>query len=80
MRLSVSITFFPGSKQYIEHLLAHPRFELIRHDVTFILYVEVDESNNLAAQRLRSITRMILRVLWLGKIEYKALVLGRWPV
>jgi UDP-glucuronate decarboxylase len=40
--------FFTGSKQNIEHLLAHPRFELIRHDITFPLYVEVDEIYNLA--------------------------------
>jgi dTDP-glucose pyrophosphorylase len=35
--------FFTGSKQNIRHLLGHPRFELLRHDVTFPLYVEVDE-------------------------------------
>ena len=35
--------FFTGSKRNIEHLLGHPRFELMRHDVTFPLYVEVDE-------------------------------------
>jgi UDP-glucuronate decarboxylase len=40
--------FLTGSKQNIEHLLTHPRFELIRHDVTFPLYVEVDEIYNLA--------------------------------
>jgi UDP-glucuronate decarboxylase len=40
--------FFTGSKQNIEHLLAHPRFELVRHDVTFPLYIEVDEIYNLA--------------------------------
>ena len=39
---------FTGSKRNIEHLLAHPRFEFIRHDVTFPLYVEVDEIFNLA--------------------------------
>ncbi|HVZ45283.1 MAG TPA: UDP-glucuronic acid decarboxylase family protein [Ramlibacter sp.] len=39
---------FTGSKRNIEHLLAHPRFELMRHDVTFPLYVEVDEIYNLA--------------------------------
>ncbi len=37
-----------GTKQNIEHLLSHPRFELIRHDVCFPLYVEVDEIYNLA--------------------------------
>jgi UDP-glucuronate decarboxylase len=40
--------FFTGGKRNIEHLLQHPRFELIRHDVTFPLYVEVDEIFNLA--------------------------------
>jgi UDP-glucuronate decarboxylase len=40
--------FFTGSKKNIEHLLTKPNFELIRHDVTFPLYVEVDEIYNLA--------------------------------
>jgi UDP-glucuronate decarboxylase len=40
--------FFTGSKQNIRHLLDHPRFELVRHDVTFPLYVEVDQIYNLA--------------------------------
>ena len=40
--------FFTGSKQNIEHLLGHPRFELIRHDVTFPVYLEVDRIFNLA--------------------------------
>ena len=40
--------FFSGAKQNVEHLVAHPRFELMRHDVTFPLYVEVDEIYNLA--------------------------------
>jgi len=40
--------FFTGSKDNIAHLLLHPNFELIRHDVTFPLYVEVDEIYNLA--------------------------------
>src|SRR5271170_2587667 len=40
--------FFTGSKANISGLLAHPRFELLRHDVTFPLYVEVDEIYNLA--------------------------------
>jgi UDP-glucuronate decarboxylase len=40
--------FVTGSKQNIEHLLRHPRFELMRHDVTFPLFVEVDEIYNLA--------------------------------
>jgi UDP-glucuronate decarboxylase len=40
--------FFTGGKANIEHLLKHPRFELMRHDITFALYVEVDEIYNLA--------------------------------
>lgn len=39
---------FTGSKQNIEHLRNNPKFEFIRHDVTFPLYVEVDEIYNLA--------------------------------
>lgn len=41
--------YFTGSKRNIEHLLANPRFELMRHDVTFPLYVEVDAIYNLAS-------------------------------
>jgi len=40
--------FFTGARFNIEHLLEHRRFELMRHDVTFPLYVEVDEIYNLA--------------------------------
>jgi len=40
--------FFTGTKDNIAHLLANPHFELQRHDVTFPLYVEVDEIYNLA--------------------------------
>ena len=40
--------FVTGSKQNIAHLLDHPRFELIRHDVTFPLYLEVDWIFNMA--------------------------------
>jgi UDP-glucuronate decarboxylase len=40
--------FFTGARRNIEHLLEHKRFELIRHDVTFPLYVEVDQIYNLA--------------------------------
>lgn len=40
--------FFTGSKDNIRHLLDNPYFELMRHDVTFPLYVEVDEIYNLA--------------------------------
>ncbi len=39
---------YTGSKRNLEHLHRHPRFEFIRHDVTFPLYVEVDEIYNLA--------------------------------
>lgn len=40
--------FFTGSRMNIHHLLDHKNFELIRHDVTFPTYVEVDEIYNLA--------------------------------
>ena len=40
--------FFTGRKSNIYHLLDKPNFELVRHDVTFPLYVEVDEIYNLA--------------------------------
>ncbi|RAU23529.1 NAD-dependent dehydratase [Paramagnetospirillum kuznetsovii] len=40
--------FFTGTKDNIAHLLGNPYFELMRHDVTFPLYVEVDEIFNLA--------------------------------
>lgn len=39
---------FTGTKRNIENFLAHPRFEFVRHDVTFPLYVEVDQIYNLA--------------------------------
>lgn len=40
--------FYTGSKKNVQHLLDQPRFELMRHDVTFPLYVEVDQIYNLA--------------------------------
>jgi len=40
--------FFTGTKQNIIHLLDNPYFEIVRHDITFPLYVEVDEIYNLA--------------------------------
>lgn len=40
--------FFTGSRDNVLHLLGNPHFELMRHDVTFPLYVEVDEIYNLA--------------------------------
>jgi UDP-glucuronate decarboxylase len=41
--------YFTGSKDNIAHLHGHPKFEIIRHDVTFPLYVEVDAIYNLAS-------------------------------
>jgi len=40
--------YFTGSKANIAHLMGNPHFEIMRHDVTFPLYVEVDEIYNLA--------------------------------
>jgi len=40
--------FYTGSRPNILHLLSHPRFEMLRHDVTFPLYVEVQQIYNLA--------------------------------
>jgi len=40
--------YFTGTKENITHLLGNPRFEMMRHDVTFPLYVEVDRIFNLA--------------------------------
>ena len=40
--------YFTGSKKNVEHLLSHPLFEIMRHDVTFALYVEVERIFNLA--------------------------------
>lgn len=40
--------FFTGDKDHIHGLIKHPRFELLRQDITFPLYVEVDEIYNLA--------------------------------
>src|SRR5215475_12020025 len=40
--------YFTSSRGNIEHLLGHRRFELMRHDVTFPLFVEVDQIYNLA--------------------------------
>ena len=40
--------FFTGNKDNVSHLLSNPKFELIRHDVTFPLYVEIDQIYNLA--------------------------------
>src|SRR6266576_2289901 len=40
--------FFTGTRENVVHLVDHPRFELMRHDVTFPLYVEVDQIYHLA--------------------------------
>ena len=40
--------FYSGSKDNVAHLQGNPNFELLRHDVTFPLYIEVDEIYNLA--------------------------------
>lgn len=40
--------FYTGSKRNIRHLLKNPHFELVRHDVTFPIYLEVDQIYNLA--------------------------------
>ena len=40
--------FYTGTKRNIQHLLGNPYFELMRHDITFPLYVEVDQIFNLA--------------------------------
>ncbi|MBE0642092.1 MAG: GDP-mannose 4,6-dehydratase, partial [Bacteroidales bacterium] len=40
--------YFTGQKRNIVHLIGHPYFELVRHDVTMPFYIEVDEIYNLA--------------------------------
>ena len=40
--------FYTGSKQNVSHLLSHPNFEMIRHDVTFPIFLEIDGIFNLA--------------------------------
>jgi len=40
--------FYTGQRETVHQFLNHPRFELVRHDITFPLYVEVDEIYNLA--------------------------------
>ena len=40
--------FYTGRRSNISHLLSNPRFELIRHDVTFPIYLEIDQIYNLA--------------------------------
>ena len=45
--------FFTGTRANVGALLGHPQFELMRHDVTFPLFVEVDEIYNLACLTVR---------------------------
>ena len=40
--------FYTGQKENVNHLLTNPNFEIIRHDICFPLYVEVDQIYNLA--------------------------------
>ena len=40
--------YFTGTKQNVSHLVDNPNFELLRHDVTFPIYLEIDEIYNLA--------------------------------
>jgi len=40
--------FFTGRRRNVQSLMSNPRFELMRHDVTFPLFVEVDQIYNLA--------------------------------
>jgi UDP-glucuronate decarboxylase len=40
--------FYSGTKDNVAHMMSNPHFELMRHDVTFPLYIEVDEIYNLA--------------------------------
>ena len=40
--------FYTGQKANIRHLISNPSFELLRHDITFPMYLEVDEIYNLA--------------------------------
>ena len=40
--------FFTGRRSNVAHLMDNPRFEIMRHDVTFPLYVEVDQIYNMA--------------------------------
>ena len=62
--------FFTGNKENILELLANPHFELMRHDVTFPLYVEVDEIYNLARKKLGWEPKIQLREGLLRTIPY----------
>ena len=52
--------FYTGRKGNIAHLLTIPYFEVLRHDICFPLFIEVDEIFNLACPARRSITSLIL--------------------
>ena len=51
--------FYTGTRRKVHHLLTNPRFELMRHDICFPLYIEVDEIFNLAC-RLRPFTTNLI--------------------
>jgi UDP-glucuronate decarboxylase len=51
--------FFTGTTRNVQQLLGHTHFDLMRHDVTFPLYVEVDRIFNLAYPTLRFTTSLI---------------------
>src|SRR3546814_9146977 len=64
--------YFTGSRENIAQLISSPRFEALRHDVTFPLYVEVDEIFNLAkseehTSELQSLMRISYAVFCLKK-------------
>lgn len=48
--------FHTGNRQNVAHLIGNPRFELLQHDITHPLFVEVDEIYNLACPASRSTT------------------------
>jgi len=74
---------YTGTKNNISHLLDNPYFELIRHDITFPLYVEVDEIYNLACpaspihyqndpvQTTKVTRRFISRTLWVTSAKIR---------
>ena len=51
--------FYTGNKNNLKKILDNKNFELLRHDITFPLYIEVDQIFNFAVQLLLCITRMI---------------------
>ena len=71
--------FFTGRRSNVAHLMGSPRFEVMRHDVTFPLYVEVDEIYNLACpaspihyqhdpvQTTKTSVHGAINMLWLAK-------------